>query len=482
MAQIGTNIGRLNLPIVTAPAAPVSNFTFSANGLSVLFTDASTGSPTGYRWQFGDGSESTDQSPSHVYTAPGTYTVTLTVSNAGGSSSKSQFVTVSLGAAPVAAFNFTVSGSQVNFVDQSTGGPTSWQWIFGDNSSSTQQNPIHTYSAAGAYTVSLTVRNSAGENTTSKVVTIAGAAAPAADFEFQASGLQVNFVDRSTNSPTSWSWSFGDTTTSTQQNPIHTYAAAGNYTVTLKAKNSAGENSTTKIVAVTAGTAPTAKFAFTVNGKQVNFVDQSTGGPTSWAWSFGDGGSDTEQNPVHTYAAAGSYTVTLKAKNAAGENSASQVVTIAAGTAPTADFTFSVNGYSVNFLDRSTGSPTSWSWNFGDGSGLDSSQTPVHTYATAGSYTVTLTATNSSGSNSKGYVVTVPSAPVADFTFTKSGLQATFTDRSTGSPTSWSWSFGDSSTSASQNPTHTYAAAGTYSVMLTASNAGGADDVVIFGR
>jgi len=479
MAQVGTDIGRLNLPIVAAPPPPVANFTFSANGLTVLFTDASTGSPTSYRWIFGDAIESTDKSPTHTYASPGTFAVTLIVTNAGGQSSKSEFVTVSLGAPPQAAFDFQAVGQQVNFVDRSTGSPTSWSWIFGDGGSSTQQNPIHTYAAAGPYTVSLTVRNAAGDNSTSKVVTIAAGTAPVADFDFQAAGLQVNFVDTSAGNPTSWSWTFGDSATSTQQNPIHVYASAGTYTVTLKATNAAGQSSKSKPIVVTAGTAPAAKFAFTVNGNQVNFVDQSTGSPTSWLWTFGDSASDTQQNPVHTYLGAGSYTVTLKATNAAGSNSASQVVTIAAGTAPKADFTFTVNGFKANFLDRSSGNPTSWSWNFGDGSPLDSTQNPVHTYASAGSYTVVLTATNASGSNSKSDVVTITAAPVANFSFSKSGLVVTFSDTSTNTPTSWLWNFGDGSPLITQqNPVHTYAAAGTYNVTLTAGNAGGSSSAV----
>lgn len=471
MAQIGTNVGRLNLPVVAAPPAPVANFTFATNGLNVLFTDASTGSPTAYLWQFGDGGQSTEKSPAHSYAAPGTYAATLQVSNAGGSSSKSQFVTVTLGSAPTASFDFTVTGNQVNFVDKSTGNPTSWSWVFGDGGSSTSQNPIHAYGAAGSYTVTLTVRNAGGENAASKVVTIAAGTPPVAAFEFQASGLQVNFVDKSTGGPTSWSWAFGDGGTSSQQNPIHTYPAAGNYTVTLTAINANGSNGTSQVVAVTAGTPPTAKFAFTANGGQVNFVDQSTGAPTAWSWNFGDGSSDTAQNPVHVYANAGSFTVTLTASNANGSNATSQVVTIAAGSPPVADFTFSVSGYRVNFIDRSTGTPTSYNWQFGDGTS-DTAANPVHTYGAAGSYTVQLTVTNANGSNSKAYVVTVPSPPVADFTFSRSGTQVTFTDLSTGSPTGWSWDFGDGNFSSVQNPVHNYAS-GTYTVKLIATNPGG---------
>lgn len=476
LAQVGTNLGRLNLPIVAAPAAPVANFNFATAGLRVLFTDASTGA-TSWRWQFGDNSESTETSPSHTYAAAGTYVVTLTVSNAGGNASKSQFVTVSLGSGPAAAFEFTVSGHQVNFVDKSTGNPASWSWSFGDNGTSTQQNPIHTYATAGAYTVTLTVRNSAGENSTSQVVTIAAGTPPKASFEFTTKGLQANFVDTSTNTPTEWSWLFGDGGSSTSQNPIHTYPDSGNFTVTLIVRNGSGQDTASKIVTVSKGTTPVAKFAFSVNGKVVNFVDQSTGTPTAWLWDFGDSSGSTEKNPVHTYGSAGNFTVTLTVTNSAGSNSTSDVVTIAAGTPPTANFNFNVNGFSVNFLDRSSGAPTSWSWDFGDGSLPDTRQNPVHTYGVAGSFTVELTVTNAAGSNKKSDVVTVPSPPVANFDFAVNGLKVTFTDTSTGTPTSWSWSFGDGDTDATRNPSHTYAAAGTYSVKLTATNAGGSSSV-----
>ncbi|HKO56667.1 MAG TPA: PKD domain-containing protein [Thermoanaerobaculia bacterium] len=331
LAQLGTNVGRLNLTIVQPPPLPVADFTFSTNGLTVLFTDATTGTVTSRTWQFGDGSSSASVSPSHTYATPGTYTVTLTVSNSSGSNSKSKFVTVNLGEAPKAEFESTVQGMQVNFVDKSTGNPTSWTWTFGDGTSSNQRNPIHTYPAAGTYTVTLTASNAGGSSAVSHTVTIAAAAAPEAKFSFEVSGRQVNFIDKSTGSPTSWSWNFGDGTSSSQQNPIHTYAASGNYTVTLTVSNASGSNSTSQIVSLTPATPPQAAFDVTTtqSSLQANFIDQSTGNPTSWFWNFGDGTpGSTQRNPVHTYAAAGTYTATLTVSNANGSTSTSKAVTV----------------------------------------------------------------------------------------------------------------------------------------------------------
>jgi len=163
---------------------------------------------------------------------------------------------------------------------------------------------------------------------------------------------------------------------------------------------------------------------------------------------------------------------------------------VSAGGPPVANFTGApTSGYTplaVAFTDSSTNSPTSWSWTFGD-SGTSTAQNPSHTYSSAGSYTVTLTATNAYGSDGEtktNYITasTPPAPPVANFTGTPTSgnapLAVSFTDSSTNSPTSWSWNFGDSTTSTSQNPSHTYSTAGSYTVSLRATNAGGYDDEV----
>jgi serine protease len=138
----------------------------------------------------------------------------------------------------------------------------------------------------------------------------------------------------------------------------------------------------------------------------------------------------------------------------------------------------------VTFTDASTNSPTSWAWTFGDG-GTSTAQNPSHVYAAAGSFTVTLTATNAYGSDGEtktGYItVTAPNTnpPVAAFSGTPTSgtipLTVVFTDASTNSPTSWSWDFGDGGTSTLQNPSHVYTTAGSYTVVLTATNAYGSD-------
>ncbi|MDD1655926.1 MAG: PKD domain-containing protein, partial [Methanomicrobiales archaeon] len=172
--------------------------------------------------------------------------------------------------APVAAFTATpTSGSApliVQFTDQSTNSPTSWSWNFGDGQTSTAQNPIHSYATPGTYTVTLTVTNAGGSDSETKTDSITVTIPlPVADFSgTPVSGpvpLLVTFTDLSTNSPTSWSWNFGDGQTSTAQNPTHTYIAQGTYIVTLTAANAGGSDSEIKIGYVTVGN-PTQSLVF----------------------------------------------------------------------------------------------------------------------------------------------------------------------------------------------------------------------------
>jgi PKD repeat protein len=165
-----------NVTVLEAPTAAFSaNVTSGCAPLTVLFTDLSTGSPTSWNWAFGDGGTSTDQNPSHTYNTPGAYNVTLTVSNACGSDTKTKIDYITIFEAPLAAFSATPTSGcaplTVNFTDLSTGNPTSWNWTFGDGGTSSAQNPSHQYASAGTYTVTLNVTNECGWNSTIGYIT-----------------------------------------------------------------------------------------------------------------------------------------------------------------------------------------------------------------------------------------------------------------------------------------------------------------------
>ena len=218
----------------------------------------------------------------------------------------------------------------VQFIDQSVGNIIRWLWDFGDGEGSSQQNPAHKYTTAGTYTVKLLVEDTTGATdiTTEEITVRPPNRPPQANFAFSPTnppaGEAVQFADQSSDPDgdetiISWSWNFGDGGTSTSQNPSHTYANAGTYTVKLTVTDSEGlTDSISKQVVVGGGGAPQASFTFAPAnpkpGEAVQFTDRSSdpdGTIKSWAWDFGDGKSSTEQNPAHQYAKRGLYTVKL---------------------------------------------------------------------------------------------------------------------------------------------------------------------------
>jgi PKD repeat protein len=333
--------------------------------------------------------------------------------------------------------------------------------------------------------------------------------APVANFSVSKTvitkGETVTFNDLSTNMPTSWSWSFagGTPSTSTAKNPAVSYATAGTYQVSLIATNASGSNTktVTNYIQVTEPVvAPMANFSASktiiTKGETLTFTDLSTNTPTSWSWSFAGGtpSTSTSKNPAVTYSTAGTYKVVLTATNSAGSNTKTAENYIQVNEpvlAPVANFSVSktviTKGETVTFTDLSTNSPTSWSWSLAGGTpSTSTSKNPAVTYSTAGTYKVVLTATNSAGSNTKtveNYIqVNEPVlAPVANFSVSKTvitkGETVTFNDLSTNTPTLWSWSFagGTPLTSTLQNPALTYSTAGTYKVVLTATNSAGSN-------
>lgn len=264
----------------------------------------------------------------------------------------------------------------------------------------------------------------------------------------------------------------------------------GTYRFYVVASNATGTSAASNTASATIGGSATA--AFTVSTQtgiagqtSFAFTDQTSGTVSTRLWNFGDGLTTTVTNPVHTYGSVGVYTVTLTVAGSNGaQTQATKSITVVAATAPvSAAFAYApvnpIAGQDVTFSDRSTGSVSAWSWNFGDGTS-SSAQNPVKRYTKAGTYHVVLTASGSSASSSATDIVvnaSIPATPpvATAFTFspspTAAGDTVSFFDQTTGAPTSWTWNFGDGAVSSLQNPTHVFAARGTYNVTLTAANA-----------
>lgn len=246
--------------------------------------------------------------------------------------------------------------------------------------------------------------------------------------KFPRAGQDVQFIDTSTGKPGSWQWDFGDGATSTAQNPVHVFNNSGSKTVILAASNGVVARKKTLRVAVfaakSAGTSILSTLSpsftsaplFPIAGQTVQFTDTTTGAPSSWQWNFGDGTTSNTQNPSHSYAAAGSYNVSLMVNSGSGSKTYSSTVTVKSPEVPLgASFSYTPGlptpGQAVNFTDASKGNPTSWQWDFGDGI-KDTSENPSHIYAAAGSYGVTLTISAGSDSTSTSTTITIGQSDV----------------------------------------------------------------------
>lgn len=489
---------------------PVANFSGSplsgCSPLIVNFQDLSTGNPTSWSWDFGNGNTSVLQNPTASYITPGTYTIRLTATNANGSNTitRTQYITVY--EPPTVDFSVNNQSGcfplRVQFTDLSTAGSgntnVSWNWDFGNGTTSTLQNPQITYTSAGSFTVTLRVTNDKGcIRTISRpnYITVTNgvrAAFTNTQPTVCRAPATINFTNTSTGPPVlSYLWNFGDGNFSALTNPAHTYISNGSYTVTLVTSSTAGCVDTFRSSPIIIGgftTSFTAPASVCIN-ETVNFSNTSTPAPVSSNWTFGDGGTASTINATHAYSATGGYNVWLYNTYSTCIDSILQSIIV--NPRPVADFTAPITTrceppFTVNFQDLSTGGATNWQWDFGDGN-TSTLQNPSHTYTSYGSFNVILIATNGFGCTDtivKPNFVRIQRAAISIPGLPANGCipyTITFTPTITSLDvvTSYNWDFGDGGTSTLPNPTYTYVAQGTYNVRLIITTSSGCTDTLI---
>ena len=502
---------------ITITAAPVADFTNDGPACFppgiVTFTDASTGTVATYFWSFGIGatpSTSTSAGPISVtYSAPGTISVMLTVTGAGGCSSTTT-KTVDVG---VVGADFTSSvpmngndgclGQPVNFYNiGSSGNGAQYYWNFGAGAvpaTSTDENPvgiIYTTTGAKIVTHIVTATACGTADTITHIVTINPT--PTTSFTSTApvcANTAVDFTNTgSTGVNYTFAWDFGagaSPATSSAENPSGvTYSTSGVKTVTFSITNQfycvvqVAQN-------ITINSTPTASFVS--NAPQctlvpVDFTNTGTTSGVSWAWDFGPNGNpttSTAQSPTGViYAVPGIQVITLTTTDNSSGCTATATNPITINLSPYASFTTNApqcSNVGFNFTNTgSTGGSWSYTWNFGSGANppISSAENPSGVlYSSAGTKTVTFTVSGGGCTQTSSQPIVVDAAPVASFTSTApqcTGLPVDFTNTGTAAGVSYSWDFGAGATpptSTLQNPTGvTYATSGTKIVTLVTTN------------
>jgi PKD repeat protein len=387
----------------------------------INFYDSSwaLGTITSWQWSFGNGTGSSAQNPIQTFTSPGYHYVCLTITSIyNGTSCTSvscdSILVPGTGAFCTAMFSSVTNGNTVTFTNLSSGNYTNVSWSFGDGGTSTATNPSHTYSTAGTYQVCLTVLNNATGclDTYCQNVTVSGGSGSCqASFTYTVtpSGV-VQFTSTSTGGPTQFVWSFGDGSSGTGANPLHTYTSNGIYIVCLTVSNPGTTCQSTWCDSIYVGNtlSCTANFSWNATGNTVAFTNNSTNtGPNpDYYWTFGDGSTSFATNPSYTYTSAGTYQVCLMlidSTTGCADMFCQNVTVTGGGSGCSSNYAIypdSVMAHTYWAYNLATGTGNlTYLWSWGDGTSSTGAY-PSHTYAGPGMYTICLTITDASGCNS----------------------------------------------------------------------------------
>jgi gliding motility-associated-like protein len=420
----GWDIGvfKIDFQVAGVNAAGAGTLNQGCAPIQIDFLNTSTGNQ--WVWDFGDGSPlDTSYAPSHTYTTPGSFTVTLIAFDS-LSCNLADTITfpVTIGQAQPITADFTLlqntdcTVSQVSTTNLSTGTPLAFIWDMGDGTFLTDTNVVHNYAGPGTYNVELVAYDPTGCSQPDSLTipfTILPPDTVGAQFTVSqvpdCDDLIVTTLNASTGpGPQTYQWNMGDGTLLTGTNVTHTYSGAGAYTITLIANDPNTCNlADTAAVQVTVDPTVPVVAGFTVD--QVfdcaqlvaTTTNTSTGSFMGFSWDMGDGTpllADT--NVTHLYATPGTYTVTLVVSDLLGcspNDTATATLVVDPLEPVVADFTLAqiddCTLMLVEAVNQSTGDSVSYSWNMGDGTILNTTDVS-HTYTTPGIYNVTLTVTD----------------------------------------------------------------------------------------
>src|SRR6266704_2023053 len=478
----------------------------SEAGYSISLSATTSGgiSPVSCNWNFGDGSPPASACLiTHVYASAANFTVTVTATDTlsvTATASVTVNIVSTLGVSLSASPNPTEPIVSPTFTATAAGGTppyTSYSWTFGDGTiaTTTVATTIHTYNSTGAFSVEVTVTDSAGKTaasifsvTVNARLTVTAVATP----NLTEVSVAVGFTAPTTGGlgTGTCKWTFGDSGTANTCSASHTYTSAGTFTAIVTATDALGvtaTNNTTITVSPKLTVTVTTSTSNPVVGQSLTLTATPSGGvgTATCTWNFGDNTTGSGCSTIHTYATSGTFTATVTATDVLTVN-ATKSVTFNVGSALAVILVISANptelAVSTTFTARATGGLPpypSYNWAFGDGTTATTTTANTnYTYNATGTFSAMVTVTDSTSVTARSTAVSIAVNPrlsvtaVAGPNPTEVSKVTSFTIMPVGGAgtVTCSWAFGDATTGSSCSTTHTYAATGSFTANVTATD------------
>lgn len=457
--------------------------------LTVQFANLTQANPSAssFFWDFGDSTTSTLAVPTHTYKEFGQYDVSLTATNAEGTCTLTKLKTIEF-LPPAADFEadltYTCPSTEIFFSNVSFNAATSL-WDFGDGTTSTERNPVKSYTENGNYTITLTVANERGCVSTLTKEAYILVEQPLA--RFSSSGLQADcpplvtrFTDESVGENIiGWEWDFGDGNSSFLPNPSHAYTLPGVYDVKLTVTNLAGCQDSLLLEEIILVDGPLGSFEYEYDARcenlTVNFASEAIN-TVKYTWDFADGTLGEGAVVSHTYPRGGIYNPTLLLEDENGCSFFIEAEVPVEIIKPVANFEVESRvsdcpPFEASFTDKSSANTIAWKWDFGDGN-FSESRNPIHFYKAPGRYTVQLIVESDLGcldTLTRNEFIEI-GGPTGSLSFDPGSgcteLEVTF-EAASEKAVSYFWEFGDGSTSEGKTVAYIYENAGTYYPSVT---------------
>jgi PKD repeat protein len=448
-------------------------FSYGSTMYTYYFKNSSTGTLTNFYWDFGDGNSDTARFPTHTYKKVGGYTVCLTVYDTNNACKNTYCDTFKIVPPPCNAdFKYYDTAMDVIFSNTSKGWANKYQWSFGDGTSSTKESPVHHYTKAGYYTACLTINDTINKCSDSFCQVIKVRTSCSASFNYADSGNRTfQFVNTSSANTKNWYWEFGDSTTSKDASPLHTYAKEGYYHVCLTTTDSSGTCTNKYCVTIGVFTCK-ASFTYKIIGDTVYFTNTTSGDNfiSKTTWYFGDGDSSHDLHAKHVYSSGGIYNVCLKVYKSTNSCNSTTCQNITFTKNCFASFTYNDSALKYTFKSKVSTNINSWYWDFGDGT-TSTDPNPVHTFPKYGSYKVSLEVQDTGGICKSYYIIgIIINRCSAKYSYLTKADSVIFSLPYSSSSATYSWNFGDGTTSNLAKPYHLFASTGYYYVCLYLSD------------